>query len=555
MQEKLISQFFKLLEAYDVRDVVCSPGSRNAALLMAVDGNDSFRAHVVTDERSAGFIALGMAVASRRPVALVCTSGSALLNYAPAIAEAYYQGVPLVAVSADRPFEWIDQDDSQTIRQPGALSNIVKCEYDLTAKYGDDEDYLWFANRIVNEGLQRCLAPKAGPVHFNIHLDGNVAEEVYRAENVRKIERITPAQRLSTQQIKEFAERAKGRKIMFTAGFMEPDHKMQKAVSLLASLPNVCVMAETLSNLHLPPECTMVDTALFAMSEEEKHSLKPDILISTGGALVSRKLKEFLRENQPEEHWNLGVTENIVDCFKALTTQIDCIPYTFLQTLGKLLACDKGGPDYRREWSEIREKTSVGTDDIGWSDLKALASLFRRLPSDTNLVLSNGTCVRYGQILPLSKTHAIYSNRGVSGIEGCTSTAVGIANVYGGITCLVTGDMSFGYDIAALASGMLTDNLRIVVLDNGGGEIFRFIKATKKLSIREKYLATENRVPIEDLAETYGLRYFYAASEKTLKKALPYFFRKDCGPAILHLDTRNAGDNAAILEKYLTDRK
>ena len=561
MQKPALKEIFSLLEQYGVNNVICSPGSRNAAILAEADASPNMRNLVVVDERSAAFIALGQALITRRPVALICTSGSALLNYGPAIAEAYYQGLPLIVLSADRPSEWIDQDDSQTIRQFGAISNLVKAEYDIDGDK-NDSDYLWYVNRIVNEGLSRALSRKQGPVHFNIHLDGKAFDSKNTGYRARKVDTVIPPQLLAKEQIRMLADEAKDLKIMVVAGFMTPDNNLQKAITSLATLPNVVIMAETVSNLHLGDDCFMVDTVLFPLSDARMRELAPDLVISLGGALISRKLKEFLRRCHPGQHWSFSYSDNLIDCFKALTTKFECNPSSFLKSLAKRIAkhhkenTSECGSSYRESWNALRKK--VKPERIGmlpWCDLKALSLVLNSLPEDTNLFLSNGTTVRYGQIIPYPKTHATYSNRGVSGIEGSTSTAIGAALVYDKTTCLITGDMSFGYDLGGLASRLAPDTLRIIVLDNKGGEIFRFINATKNLQTRERYLSADQEVPVNTLAEAFGFEYFHADSEEALNDTFEEFFSDSFVPRILHISTRNVKDNSEFLRKYLIDNE
>lgn len=553
MTTKVISQLISLLQQYGVYRFVMSPGSRNAAIIQEIADRKDIQTEVIVDERSAAFLALGMSLVSQTPTALVCTSGSALLNYAPAVAEAYYQGVPLIIISADRPLEWIDQDDSQTIRQPGSLATIVKCTIDLNGEL-EDPDYLWFANRKINEALLIALSRKEGPVHINIRLSGTFSHKV-NIEDVKKIDIVKPIQRLSNSVIKKFSEYALNKKIMFIAGFMPPNNKLQKAVLNLSSLPNVCIMAETLSNLHLPEEDYLIDTALFPIEKEIEEKLRPDIVISIGGALISRKLKEYLRSNPPKAHWSLSYSDNLIDCFKSLTIKIECSEDTFVSGLSKILKRElKERKDlinnYKLDWSRQRKKEIKNINTVPWSDLKAMALVLQNLPEDVNLFLSNGTSVRYGQILPYHKTHATYSNRGVSGIEGCTSTAIGGSRVYNKLTVLITGDMSFSHDLGGFACGEADNRMRIIVLDNNGGDIFRFIGATKDLKIREDFLSLPKENPIEMLAAAYQWEYYYANDEDSLLKEFNEFFQESPCPGILHIDTRKC-DNASILTNYL----
>lgn len=558
MEKPAVRELFSLLREFGVKDVVCSPGSRNAYLLQEADSLEGVRSHIVVDERSAGFIALGLALAASRPVALICTSGSAVLNYSPALSEAFYQGVPLIVVSADRPYEWIDQDDSQTIRQYEVLANFVKRSYDIVGERKDG-DYGWYVNRIVNEGMLEALSPKMGPVHFNIHLNGENADGGgnHVPLSYRKVDVIRPLQAPDKNVVAQLAEESRCKKIMLVAGFMPPDHKLQKAVLALQSLPNVCIMAETVSNLHLDSSSYMVDIPLFRMSPEEKKKLAPDILISMGGALISRQLKEFIRSYPPQEHWSLGYSDVLVDCFKSLTVKIECKASYFIKALAKRLERIQGDTtecNYQEAWIKVRGRYAFNLSSYPWCDLTALSAILKSLPKETNLMLSNGTSVRYGQVIPYEPTHATYANRGVSGIEGCTSTAVGLSIYYPHLTCLITGDMSFGYDLAGLASGLHSKRLRIIVLDNNGGDIFRFIPSTRNLSIRENYLSIGRDISVKLLAEAFGFSYYLADSMDSLQKTLKEFFEGDAHPSILHINTRNA-ENSKILRHFLTGKR
>ena len=210
-------------------------------------------------------------------------------------------------------------------------------------------------------------------------------------------------------------------------------------------------------------------------------------------------------------------------------------------------------PGYKEKWDRLRCRKDSNFKGISWSDLKALEIVLKNIPEETNLFLSNGTSVRYGQIIPYRPTHATYSNRGVSGIEGCTSTAIGASLVYNRLTCLITGDMSFGYDLGALNTKLADENMRIIVLDNGGGDIFRFIRSTKNLDIREKFLCADMKIPVEDIASAYGWEYFYADSVESLESQIEEFFHVAMLPKLLHIDTRGR-NNARILTRYLTSK-
>ena len=234
-----IKILIEVLKEKGIRQVVLSPGSRNAPLLVAFAREKQIRHFVVLDERSAAFMALGMAQQSGVPVALVCTSGTAPLNYAPAIAEAYYQRLPLIVITADRPVEWIDQDDSQTIRQQAVFRNIVKASYQLPAELFHADEH-WYANRLVNDALNTALKGRQGPVHLNIPLRESLyGLRDYPEREVRTIECIDPAPSLSAgvmQRLVDIFDHCP--KVMILAGFHRPDFRLREALHRLAGIGN-----------------------------------------------------------------------------------------------------------------------------------------------------------------------------------------------------------------------------------------------------------------------------------------------------------------------------
>ncbi|MBD5289466.1 MAG: 2-succinyl-5-enolpyruvyl-6-hydroxy-3-cyclohexene-1-carboxylic-acid synthase [Bacteroides sp.] len=552
----------EIAASHGVRSVICSPGSRNAPLLIAAAGCQELQTRVVVDERVAAFIALGEATVSRSPVMLVCTSGTALLNYAPAVAEAFYSGIPLIVVSADRPMEWIDQDDSQTIRQAGALDNFIKKSYDLPVFSPDDgkrgATLEWFAVRTVNDALLTSLHPKQGPVHINVQLDvplGALANP--REDNPRIIRTLAPIGEYDRETILGLARQAYGKRIMLLAGFMRPDHKLSRAVAMIASLPEVCVMAESVSNLDPSitrldnsGDWTMVDSVLWSLDKNLKEQLRPDIVISIGGALISRELKEYLRSYPPAEHWAVGWQDSVVDPLKSLTLRIEASPARFIRQFAGALryvaSSARSCPEerYAEEWRKKRIQVAEALDGFAdkapWSDLKVFHILSQQDWRKSNLFLSNGTTVRYAQLFPM-RAHASFCNRGVSGIDGSTSTALGGAlslqasdlsqsrNVSELQTVVITGDMSFCYDIGALACGLIPERMKIIVINNGGGGIFRYIGSTSALPEKtlDRFFCADPGMDIQHVAEAFHLKVFCAESEERLINILPMFLQEE----------------------------
>lgn len=534
-------ELLDVLEARGVKTFFISPGSRNTPLLIGLETRTGIRKEIINDERTSAFAALGYATVSQKPAALVCTSGTAIYNYAPAVAEAYYRHVPLIVITADRPSQWIDQDDSQTLRQHGALHHITKRSFDIHADAGTgskcrseifETEREWYVNRVANEAVTSALAPMAGPVHINIQfanpLNGTVP---YESRKVRTVETLRGENLLSKTVLRGLAERLAGRRVLVVAGYMNPDHALNRALMKFSALEEVAIMCETISNLHLGPESFMVDSLLTHISEEEIKELRPDIAITLGGALVSRQLKEFLRSSDTTEHWSVSQTELAADCMQRLTTHIDADMARFFSGLAgelrKMPGRDKNREaGYRETVSRLRKKAeaeSLGMlENAEWSELKALDIFFRWLPEAYNLFVSNGTCIRYAQLLTKKAPHASYCNRGVSGIEGGNATALGGAMAYDRPTILLTGDMSFSYNPEILQFAGDNADLRIVVVNNSGGGIFRFIKTTRDLEIRERYFCSDPKLPLQELAKAYGWHYRSAYDSEKLQDALSY---------------------------------
>lgn len=546
-----------ILERHGVRKAFVSPGSRNAPLLVAIARSGAIDPTVVVDERCAAFMALGYGVISGEPIALVCTSGTALLNYAPAVAEAYYRQVPLIVISADRPMEWIDQDDSQTLRQHGALSNFVKASYDIPDTPGVSME--WYAARSFNDAMLRALNGRRAPVHINIQINEPIGRIVDCPKAAPKmINMITPREDLTVTESREIGQRiASPRRVMIVSGFMAPDRRLNAALGKLAQLPNVVVLTETVANLHGKYFIQAIDTVISEMTDREKVDLAPDVVITVGGALVSRFIKHYLRGLDNVEHWHVGLSHTTVDCFMALTQRIEMVPSVFFMQLASAMQPHRAACDYADRWLRLNDRaTSTRQAYVAhapWSDLKAFATLLPMLGNDVNLQLSNGTPVRYAQILAGFRHHRCDCNRGVSGIDGCTSTAAGAAMAYGGRpTLLITGDMSAQYDVGALAAASAIPDLRIVVIRNNGGGIFRFINSTAGLPERERFFAVGMNVPVRQLAEAYGFDYFEAADESGLRAVFRRFMDGAKGrPAILAIDTP-ANESAEVLKGFFS---
>lgn len=535
---------------------VVSPGTRNSPLIEAASKAGMALTPVV-DERVAAFIALGMAATAGEPVALICTSGSAMLDYAPALAEALYRRIPLIALTADRPEVWIDRADSQTIRQPGALDAVVKRSAALLPAGAPEAPR--HASLTLNELLIAATAFPQGPVHLNVPVD--FAADPQSGFTPHVIEAVGAEPALTVTRARELGcLLASPRKVLIAAGGHAPSEKLNRALGRLAELPNVAVVTEPTANLHGRLFIPSPEAAIIASDSAQLDRLRPDVVITTGGALVSAKLKSLLRHTPGLEHWPTGGTINgcLPDTFGAISKVIDLPAESFMPQLASAMQPHRTESTFGDDWRIASDRgASLLRSTVGrspWCGLKATATLLGLVPRRWNVQVSNGMSIRYACLAAClsGAPHRMDCNRGVSGIDGSTSTAAGAAMAYTGApTLLLTGDMSALYDLSVLASGSIVPRLRIVVADNGGGGIFNFAKATRGLACREEMLEHHGMtLPLRQIADGCGFDYYEAASEADLRRLWPAFSAEAAGrPAIMRLITDGAAD-ADIINRY-----
>lgn len=515
-----------ILCGHGVRRVVLCPGTRDLPLVMAFNREEGMRCVTAVDERVAAFMALGQATVSGECVAIVCTSGSALLNMAPAVAEAYYRNVPIIVVSADRPGRWIDQADSQTIRQIGVLDKIVKRSYNIVAE-AEGEEERWCIDRVVNDAAIMAMTGLRGPVHLNVEIDEPISCEGEGKDNFRIIRRANVKPSLTAGERKRFASQLLGtEKVLVLCGCMNPDDGLSKALSRLGKNGNVAIVGEPMANVVAGVR--NVEAMLSYAGKEGREELRPDLLITIGGAIVSGLAKKWLREGV-NVHWHVGAGDSTIDTYKCLTERIDMDAADFFNETASAMRRREsyGGEssDYGELWRRLSaaayEAVEEGLSKAEWSDVKAMGVIADMIPSGANVQLSNGMTVRYYEWVGRRRAHRVDCNRGVSGIDGSTSTAIGGASVYGGMTVLLSGDMSAQYDIGALASLRNVSpagKMKMVVFANGGGNIFKYIKNTRSTAETADFLY--NRVDTDWMAvgRAYGMAVYEATDMESLGK-------------------------------------
>ena len=539
---------------FGIRDVVICPGSRNAPLTISFNQSGKFNCQSIADERVAAFYAMGMSLATSRPVAVVCTSGSASLNLAPAIAEAYYLKVPLIAITADRPLAWTDQGNGQTIRQEGIFENYIRDWYSLYAE-PSCRDEIWMNRRRLSECFNKATVSERGPIHINVPL----AEPLYGTktypEEVKPsfYKRISAVKLPSEETIEELSSRSnKARRIMILVGQSTPSNELEDLLNKWSQLKNVVVLTETTSNTYVAGAIDTIDRIVMSIKGTSLlKEMLPEVLITCGGYIVSKKIKALLREFQPEEHWHIDDTDQSLDTFQSLTREINCKPEPVLAAL--LKGMKRVNSDYAEKWSRLKQIGEIAHSDylkrIPFSDFTVFKETLPSLKPGTVLHMANSTPVRYVQLFGYQKNLNYYGNRGTSGIDGSTSTASGIAKKQiGKEHVLITGDTAFLYDSNALWNREFPKNLKIIVINNSGGGIFRIIEGPDQTQELEDFFETYHHADISKLSAAFGFDYLLAENETELKESLKRFHQID-GPIVLEVKTE-ADQNPVVLKNY-----
>lgn len=545
--KKNILQLAALLIEHGVQNLVLCPGSRNTPLIQTLANHPSFTCYPVTDERSAGYFAIGLALNGGKPAAVCCTSGTALLNIHPAVAEAYYQGVPLVVISADRPGAWIGQMDGQTLPQPGVFGKLVKKSVDLPEIRTEEDE--WHANRLINEALLELNHHGKGPVHINVP----ISEPLFRftADELPEVRVITRYQGLNVydKQYDDLIVRLnKYTKRMVVVGQMSLIYLFERKICKLL-YKHFAWLTEHLSNRTIPGlPIKNFDAVLYALPEEEQAKLAPDLLITYGGHIVSKRLKQFLRKHPPKEHWHVSPDGQVADLYGHLTTVIEMDPFEFLEKIAYLL--ENKPTEYPRTW-EIRSK-KYPEPELAYSEMAAIGKLIRALPADSALHLGNSSTVRYAQLYTVPETVEVCCNRGTSGIEGSLSTAIGYAAASTKTNFIVLGDLSFFYDMNALWNGNIGRNVRILLLNNGGGEIFQALPGLKMEERTHRFVTAAHTTSARGWAIERGFVYSEAHSEEELDGALAAFTQPEGtdSPLLLEVFTDKADDVRLLKEYY-----
>lgn len=547
-----------------VTHVVLCPGSRCAPLTLAFTRHSGIISRTISDERCAGFIALGMAQSLRAPVVLICTSGTAVYNLAPAVAEAYFSHTPLIIITADRPAEWIGQLDGQTIFQNEIFGKHVKKFFQLPQDY-DHKDSIWAVNRIVNEALNFSMQEAPGPVHINAPFREPLyppkGNDSIRYSETRIISEHAPLLQITAEATQMLqTELASYHNILLVAGQYRHDPRVIRAVSAFRQKHHVPVVHDIISNLHdLEGGIQHSDLFLGQAPDSLLPSLRPDLLITFGDSLISKNLKIFLRNYPARRHWHVQAQGSVADTFRELTDVFYTTPEVFFDLLTSLPTAEpfesQKQKNYLNLWDTEERRTLRAQDEFfiesGLSELSLVKTVLDNLPEGSSLHLANSMSVRYANFIGIHSSRKdihVFSNRGTSGIDGAASTAVGHCLTSERPNFLITGDLAFFYDRNAYWHNYPLENLRVLLLNNHGGLIFDVLDGPSSTPEAREYFITRQALNAEKVCQEFTFDYLNLDHPRKTKNLLKDFLTFDNHTKVLELEG-DTSKNKDILEK------
>ncbi len=540
----LAQSIIEIFRAKGIQNIVISPGSRNAPLTLGFTNNDNFNCYSIVDERCAAFFALGMAQQLQKPVAVVCTSGSALLNYYPAVAEAFYSQIPLIVVSADRPIDKIDIGDGQTIRQENVFENHSVFNANLTENANEENDAL------INNAINTAIKYK-GPVHINAPFEEPLYQTINELTYFSKNIDCTDIEALFDENLSNYATIwNNSKKKLVLIGGLNPNEIENSFLEKLANDKSVVVLTETTSNIYNPKFINKIDVLITPFTEENFKDFQPDVLLTFGGMIVSKRIKTFLRKHKPQHHWHID-TLRAYDTYGCLSKHFKTSPNLFFESFFQQTINIES--DYQLMFKNIIEyrntKINSYIQNIPFSDLQVFELLFKKITTNSQLQISNSSAIRYAQLFGIESNITVFCNRGTSGIDGSTSTAIGAAVASKTPTVLITGDIGFFYDSNALWNNYIPKNFKIILLNNSGGGIFRILEGHQENTTFNTYFETHHQLTAQHLAKMYQLEYLSAKNIDDFNTALDKLFSTNDTPVLLEVFTPTF-ENDAVLKQF-----
>lgn len=543
VNDKMVLQLVALLKKFGISKIVVSPGSRHNKLINSLQADNYFKLYLVVDERSAGFFALGLIQETGEPVAVTCSSGTACINYGSAIVEAFYQRLPLLVLSSDRVPELLNQCEDQMYDQASTFVNCTKyhCQLPVVDTPRDE----WYCNRIINEALIELTHHGRGPVHINIPFAQHhgTSYDVAALPDARKI---TMHQLPMTEtEWKSISSQLIGKKIMIVWGqSVVPLRDVEKSENEFAKKYNAVVLTDKMSNCHANNAIINTTITMSIMKYNQASSLQPDIVISIGANYIfNNELKAYLKSGNAE-HWQVGLEDKVCDPFHTLTDIFEMPEKYFFDKLSEN-AVSETDSNYYEGWKIISEIPAL--PDMQYCELYAITKLMSQLPENCDLQLANSQTIRMAHYIPINNNIRVNCNRGVNGIDGSMSTAVGFGSESDKPLYYITGELSFFYDMNSLSIRHLSKKMRILLINNQGGAVMYDKPRNTPTNNLPIYLAAGENKVAKGWAESLGFKYLTATNKEEVDSGVKILLDdKIESPVLLEVFTNLSEDRFCI---------
>ena len=529
-EKKNVLELIALLKAHKIEHAVLCPGSRDIPIVQGLSQCPDISCYSVTDERSAGFFALGIIMSLKKPCAVVVTSGSALLNLHPAVSEAFYRQLPLLVISADRSLAWIGQMDGQTVNQTNVFNSLVK--YSGTLNEIKDATDKWLCNRVCNEALLALNEKPFAPVHLNVPIS-----DPFFSFSEEKLPDVRVISKLELSKLNEVIQ--KHQKIMVVIGQNDIDYRLtiydKEALS-----KKYAVYCEHIGNAQHDDFISAGD-GIFSKITTDNNKLIPDLVISLGGHIVSKQLKQFIRKIDCT-HIEINDDGKVYDVFQKLQYIVKA---SFKEAINYL--CSGTDINSRLTSKDFSFSKAPEHIDIPFSQIGITKLFLSKINFPCYLHLANSSTVRYASYFKVPSFINVHSNRGINGIEGSLSAAVGSACAIPNMLHFVLiGDLSFFYDMNALWNPQLTKNLRVILFNNSGGEIF---SALPGLSLNDKaknFVTAPHSATGKAWAQECGFKTYTVTDNEDFIGILDDFICNDGSNKFIEVFTDKEKDMAAL---------
>ncbi len=549
---KSVQLLVAVLKSYNISRVVLSPGGSDVPIIHSIEQDDFFKCYSVVDERSAVYYAIGLSQGMNEPVVCVCTSGTAVSNYLPGMTEAYYQNVPIIAITADKNPCYNGQIETQKITQHSIFGDVSLKSVELPT--GTNSDELWLCERLIKEAVLASVNFSKGPSHINIPIVGNYAD--YDVKTLPSIKHVDYLSLEASENVwMNYVKRlTRAKRILIVVGqnvvFSEEDIKN---IEEFVTTYNCVISVENISNLNC--NGTVTTYPITEAQKNDSQVLIPDLVISFGNNIVSYGLKPLLRKNYLKfDHWSIDPSGRYRDVFKGLTDVICCSPsYFFKYIVEHSLAKVESDSSYYNEWKKALDSFYI--PEFDFSNFYVASKLAQAIPPNSILHMAILNSARVMQYFKLAENVKSFSNIGALGIDGCLSSFMGQAATTDELAFCLTGDLSFFYDMNALGIRSLRNNVRIILLNNGGGAEFHLFVDKSNVPTMNTHICAEHSKKAKGWVESLGIQYVSASNKQELEDAIKQLSQPSKTPIFMEVFTEMESDAEITKSFYSSNRK